>query len=342
VGILRDKDAAGSSGRWRRSRIVSSSSRRRVRAPPRSRRFARWCPRRPGASRSPARRATRLALSARIATSPIVCVAARSRSSGTSCATSPEAINPARSNEGPRAWGSFFHDAIRASILLLAAPSWLTAWPPLRRRRPPTTVLTTGGEVTVVAAGSSRSAPTTSWWRAATPSCEGVGPFARRPHRDQPRDRRRDRAGPGDLLRRRGPAHRTADRLQHQDRDRRGVRGEARATPYYRIMGERLERLGESVYRVRRGVFTTCDDDSPSWSFRVGLGTADLQDLRLRHQRLLLAEGRAADPVLPVFARPSVASVRRASWRRSSAPLAQGSLRRDPVLLGDHRHQDAT
>src|SRR2546422_4496971 len=31
-------------------------------------------------------------------------------------------------------------------------------------------------------------------------------------------------------------------------------------SPSYRIAGERLERVGEGVYRVRRGIFTTCED----------------------------------------------------------------------------------
>src|SRR2546430_13140641 len=42
-----------------------------------------------------------------------------------------------------------------------------------------------------------------------------------------------------------------------------------------------LFRSGESVYRVRRGIFTTCEDgESPAWSFRFGSATADLEDLR--------------------------------------------------------------
>lgn len=33
------------------------------------------------------------------------------------------------------------------------------------------------------------------------------------------------------------------------------------------LRGEEIERLGEDTYRVRRGNFTTCDGDSPSWRF---------------------------------------------------------------------------
>ena len=53
---------------------------------------------------------------------------------------------------------------------------------------------------------------------------------------------------------------------------------EARVAPYYRIGGERMDRVGESVYEVKRGVFTTCEDDPPTWSFRFASGHADLED----------------------------------------------------------------
>jgi LPS-assembly protein len=53
---------------------------------------------------------------------------------------------------------------------------------------------------------------------------------------------------------------------------------EARVAPYYRIGAERMDRLGESVYRIQRGVFTTCEDDPPAWSFKFGSATADLED----------------------------------------------------------------
>jgi LPS-assembly protein len=40
-----------------------------------------------------------------------------------------------------------------------------------------------------------------------------------------------------------------------------------------------MERLGESRYRVRQGLFTTCEDDPPTWSFRFRTGDADLEEL---------------------------------------------------------------
>jgi LPS-assembly protein len=54
--------------------------------------------------------------------------------------------------------------------------------------------------------------------------------------------------------------------------------GQARTAPYYRVGGERMERLGEGLYGIRRGFFTTCEDDPPTWSFHAGDSTADLND----------------------------------------------------------------
>ena len=55
--------------------------------------------------------------------------------------------------------------------------------------------------------------------------------------------------------------------------------GQAFAAPYYRLSGERLERVGEGVYAVRRGTFTTCEGDPPDWSFRVGRARAEIDEI---------------------------------------------------------------
>src|SRR5215510_2336008 len=51
------------------------------------------------------------------------------------------------------------------------------------------------------------------------------------------------------------------ERIEYNLRSGTGVVYEAKSSvaPYYRINGERMERLGESRYHVRRGLFTTCD-----------------------------------------------------------------------------------
>ena len=70
------------------------------------------------------------------------------------------------------------------------------------------------------------------------------------------------------------------DRIDYNYRTGTGVvtNGQSRTAPYYRLSGERMERLGEGLYGVRRGVFTTCEDDPPTWSFRAADATADLND----------------------------------------------------------------
>jgi LPS-assembly protein len=70
------------------------------------------------------------------------------------------------------------------------------------------------------------------------------------------------------------------DRVDYNLRTGTGVvyDGSAFSAPYYRLSGERMDRIGEGVYRVRRGVFTTCEGDDPVWAFRMGSATADLDE----------------------------------------------------------------
>src|SRR5437899_11826527 len=73
----------------------------------------------------------------------------------------------------------------------------------------------------------------------------------------------------------------TGERVEYNVKTGTGVvyRGRIRVAPSYRIAGERLERVGEGVYRVRRGIFTTCADRaSPPWSFRVRSAPPDSED----------------------------------------------------------------
>src|SRR5262245_40862060 len=54
--------------------------------------------------------------------------------------------------------------------------------------------------------------------------------------------------------------------------------GSTFSAPFYHLSGERMDRVGEGVYHVRRGVFTTCEGDEPDWSFKMGSATADLNE----------------------------------------------------------------
>jgi LPS-assembly protein len=96
----------------------------------------------------------------------------------------------------------------------------------------------------------------------------------------------------------------TGERIEYNIRTGTGVvhDGAARARPYYRIAGERMERLEESRYRVHRGVFTTCEDDPPTWSFRFGSGQADLEDLLYGTNASFWVKQVPLVPFLPFFA----------------------------------------
>src|SRR5262245_13665480 len=54
--------------------------------------------------------------------------------------------------------------------------------------------------------------------------------------------------------------------------------GSTVAAPYYHLSGERMDRIGEGVYKVRRGTFTTCEGDEPDWSFKMDSSTVDMDE----------------------------------------------------------------
>src|SRR5947209_380117 len=114
--------------------------------------------------------------------------------------------------------------------------------------------------------------------------------------------------------------------------------------PSYRSAGERLERVGESVYRVRRGIFTTCEDgESPAWSFRFGSATADLEDLIYGTNASFWAKGIPLVPFFPFFA----AAIRRERQTGFLPPVFGTSGRRGffaevPFFWAISDSQDAT
>ena len=123
----------------------------------------------------------------------------------------------------------------------------------------------------------------------------------------------------------------TGERIEYNVKTGTGVvyRGEARAAPYYRLGGERMERLGDSVYRVRRGIFTTCEDDSPAWSFRFGSATADLDDIIYGTNASFWVKDVPLIPFLPFFA----AAIRR-ERQTGFLPPQFGQSSRKGVFLG--------
>ncbi|HXH81863.1 MAG TPA: LPS assembly protein LptD [Candidatus Tectomicrobia bacterium] len=98
----------------------------------------------------------------------------------------------------------------------------------------------------------------------------------------------------------------TGDRLEYNLRTGTGViyGPAARTAPYYRLSGERMERLGESLYRIYRGTFTTCADDPPTWSFRFGRATADLEDFVYGTSVSFWVKNFPLIPFFPFFAAP--------------------------------------
>src|SRR5262249_30994868 len=77
---------------------------------------------------------------------------------------------------------------------------------------------------------------------------------------------------------------------------------EARSAPYYRLSGERMERQGEGIYHVRRGIFTTCEDDPPLWSFHAGSLDADMNDLVYGTNASFWVKNIPVVPYFPIFA----------------------------------------
>jgi LPS-assembly protein len=84
-------------------------------------------------------------------------------------------------------------------------------------------------------------------------------------------------------------------------------KGSTFVPPYYRLSADRMDRLGESVYSIRQGIFTTCEGDDPAWSFRLGSAEADLDNVITGADTSFLIKGVPVLPLVPFFA----ASIRR-------------------------------
>jgi LPS-assembly protein len=84
-------------------------------------------------------------------------------------------------------------------------------------------------------------------------------------------------------------------------------KGSTFVPPYYRLSADRMDRLSESVYSIRQGIFTTCEGDDPAWSFRLGSAEADLDNVITGTDTSFLVKGVPVIPWVPFFA----ASIRR-------------------------------
>src|SRR6266436_5396730 len=101
-----------------------------------------------------------------------------------------------------------------------------------------------------------------------------------------------------------GTARLLAERIEFNIKSGTGVvyEGRSSVSPYYRIDGERKERLGEGRYHVRRGVFTTCESDPPAWSFRFREADVDLEEGLVGKGGAFWVDKIPLLPVLPFFA----------------------------------------
>src|SRR5438128_11267570 len=159
--------------------------------------------------------------------------------------------------------------------LALAAGLLLGAVAPAFAQAPAVTVTTAGGDVTVLADRIEELGP--DHVVIATGNVEIVRGRARlNADRVEINRETGDAVATGRVIFYDGEDRLTGDRIDYNVKTGTGVvhRGAAETAPYYRVSGERLERIGDSVYRVRRGIFTTCEDDPPTWSFRFGEATA--------------------------------------------------------------------
>jgi LPS-assembly protein len=137
----------------------------------------------------------------------------------------------------------------------------------------------------------------------------------------------------------------TGERIDYNIRSGTGVvhQGHAETAPYYRIAGERMERVGESVYRIRKGVFTTCEGDSPAWSFRFDEATADLEDYVYGTGASFWVKNVPLIPFFPFFA----AAIRRERQTGFLFPVIGSSARKGfyaeiPFFWAINESQDLT
>jgi LPS-assembly protein len=101
-----------------------------------------------------------------------------------------------------------------------------------------------------------------------------------------------------------GPDRLVGDRIDYNLKSGTGVVYDASSfsAPYYRLSAERMDRVGDSVYEVRRGVFTTCEGDDPPWSFHFGSGTVDLEDIVYGRDASFWVKSVPVLPWVPFFA----------------------------------------
>ena len=96
------------------------------------------------------------------------------------------------------------------------------------------------------------------------------------------------------------------DRIDYNLKTDTGVvyNGSAFSPPYYRFTGERMEKVGDRLYNLTLGTFTTCEGDPPDWSFRAGRATADIDEYIFGRDGSFWVGNVPLIPWMPFFAAP--------------------------------------
>jgi LPS-assembly protein len=137
----------------------------------------------------------------------------------------------------------------------------------------------------------------------------------------------------------------SGERIDYNVKTGTGVvyQGSAHAAPYYRVGGERMERLDPGRYIVRRGVFTTCEDEPPTWSFRFGTADADFEQGLFGTNGSFWVKDLPLVPFIPFFA----AAIRRERqtgflFPRFGSSTRKGLFAEIPFYWAIADNQDAT
>jgi LPS-assembly protein len=96
----------------------------------------------------------------------------------------------------------------------------------------------------------------------------------------------------------------TGERIEYNLRSGTGIvyQAEAAAEPHFFFGGNSMERFGDKAYRIAGGVFTTCEDETPAWSVRLGKATAYLDDYMWATNASFWVWKAPLVPFIPFFA----------------------------------------
>jgi LPS-assembly protein len=135
----------------------------------------------------------------------------------------------------------------------------------------------------------------------------------------------------------------TGERIEYSLRSGTGIvyKAQGVAEPHFFFGGNRMERFGEKAYRIAQGIFTTCEEETPAWSVRLGSATAYLDDYIWGTNASFWVWKIPVVPFIPFFA----ASIRRDRHSGLLAPTfgsssEKGFWVRQPVYLALTDSQD--